>query len=245
MRIPAAFTLIAFIVAGVSAQERAGSPPGGDRTVWDGVYTSQQAERGRAAYDLHCAGCHRDDLSGYDGILRGARFMDKYREANLDLLFGKTKATMPRNSPGSLSDQMYADIVTYVLQSNEIPAGPSELAPEDVNRVRLVSKGGPSAVPNFSLVRVVGCVAQQGDEWQLTRSTEAERTALPQPAAGEVAAVESVSGERSYSLMASYAYSPAKHLGRIAEVRGFLIRRPGGDRINVTSLETVGPACGQ
>jgi len=245
MKISTVFALVALIVAGVSAQERAASSAASVRTVWEGVYTSQQAERGRAAYDLHCASCHRDDLSGYDGILRGSRFMEKYREANLDLLFGKTKSTMPRNSPGSLSDQMYTDVLTYVLQSNDIPAGASELAPEDVANVRLISKGGPSAVPNFSLVRVVGCVAQQGDEWQLTSSTEAERTALPQPAAGELAAVESVSGERSYSLMTSFAYSPAKHLGRIAEVRGFLIRRAIGDRINVTSLETVGPACAQ
>jgi len=245
MKVLAGFPLAALVIAGIAAQERAGSAPPSSRTVWDGVYTSQQADRGRAAYDLHCAGCHRDDLSGYDGILRGSRFMEKYREASLDLLFGKTKSTMPRNSPGSLSDQVYTDILTYVLQSNEIPAGASELRPEDVAGVRLISRGGPSPVPNFSLVRVVGCVAQRGDEWLLTSSTEAERTALPQPATGELANVESVSGSRSYSLMASFAYSPAKHLGQIAEVRGFLIRRPSEDRINVTSLETVGPACGQ
>ena len=245
MKVLAGSTLIALMIGGLAAQERAGSSPAPSRTVWDGVYTSQQADRGHAAYDLHCASCHRDDLSGYDGILRGSRFMEKYREASLDLLFGKTKSTMPRNSPGSLSDQMYADILTYVLQSNEMPAGASELQPEDIAAVRLISKDGPSPVPNFSLVRIVGCVAQRGDEWLLTSSTEAERTALPQPAAGELANVESVAGTRSYSLMASYAYSPAKHLGRIAEVRGFLIRRPSEDRINVTSLETVGPACGQ
>ena len=34
------------------------------RTVWDGVYTDAQAERGRAAYQQSCAACHREDLRG-------------------------------------------------------------------------------------------------------------------------------------------------------------------------------------
>ena len=33
-------------------------------SVWDGVYTELQAERGEATYSKTCARCHRDDLKG-------------------------------------------------------------------------------------------------------------------------------------------------------------------------------------
>ena len=34
------------------------------KTVWDGVYTADQAERGRGFYAEHCARCHGGDLQG-------------------------------------------------------------------------------------------------------------------------------------------------------------------------------------
>src|SRR5687767_14990176 len=63
-------------------------------TVWQGVYTEAQAARGQTAYASHCTSCHRDDLSGYNSILKGPRFMHNYRESSLNVLFDKTKTTM-------------------------------------------------------------------------------------------------------------------------------------------------------
>jgi hypothetical protein len=37
------------------------------------------------------------------------------------------KTTMPRNSAGSLSDDTYVDILSYVLKTNEFPAGGDDL----------------------------------------------------------------------------------------------------------------------
>ena len=37
------------------------------KTVWDKVYTAEQATKGKVEYDNHCAGCHVKDLSGRDG----------------------------------------------------------------------------------------------------------------------------------------------------------------------------------
>jgi mono/diheme cytochrome c family protein len=238
------FAVVALVVA-VSAQERSGSTPGTPRTVWDGVYTSAQAERGKQAYHSYCARCHRDDLSGYNDLLRGQRFMEKYREAPLHLFFDKTRATMPRDAAGTLSDQIYADIVTYVLQVNEFPAGSAELRVEDMPQVRLINKGGPEPVPNFSLVQVFGCLTRSGSDWLVTGATEPVRTGLPQPAEGELAGLKPGSGQGKFELLSYHAYSPEKHADRTVEVRGFLIRRPAGDRLNVTSIGTVGPACAQ
>lgn len=215
------------------------------RTVWHGVYTAGQAARGEQSYATHCASCHRDDLSGYDSLLRGPRFMTKYREANLILLFDKTKSTMPRNAAGSLSDQTYLDIVSYVLKMNDFPAGSNELGIDDVANVRLVGKGGAEPVPNFSLVQVVGCLGRSGEEWTVTHGTDPVRTGSPRPAPEELSVLDSQSpGTNTYGLMVTAAYAPATHDGKTVEVRGFLMRRPTDTRINVTSIEAVGPACG-
>ena len=65
------------------------------KTVWDGVYTTAQAERGKAAYGAKCAMCHNADLSGYQGALKGDHFMEHWRESALNDLFANISATMP------------------------------------------------------------------------------------------------------------------------------------------------------
>ncbi|HKY22440.1 MAG TPA: cytochrome c [Vicinamibacterales bacterium] len=216
------------------------------KTVWQGVYTEPQAARGEAEYSTHCASCHRDDLSGYNTLLKGQRFMEKYREAPLHLLFDKTKTTMPRNAAGTLSDQAYVDIVAYLLKMNEFPVGSEELTTELLPRIRVIGKGGPQPVPDFALVQVVGCLTPRESDgvWMLTNTTEPVRTGNPQPIASERQAAEALPlGAMTFRLLLSAAYSPALHKGHKVEVRGFLIRRPEG-RINVTSLETVNSTCG-
>jgi mono/diheme cytochrome c family protein len=218
------------------------------RTVWNGVYTEAQADRGQREYSAHCANnCHRDDLSGYNEVLRGQRFMEKYREASLHLLFDKIKTTMPRNAAGSLSDQQYVDIVTYVLRANEFPAGSDELSVDLLPQIQLVGKGGAEPVPNFSLVQVVGCLVRSDAEkaWMLTNSTEPARAGYPQPSdADRSAAVARPLGSQLFNLMVTPAYKPETHQDKKVEVRGFLIRNPKQNRINITSLETVADNCG-
>jgi mono/diheme cytochrome c family protein len=217
-------------------------------TVWQGVYTEAQAARGQAAYETHCGRCHREDLAGYNSILKGSRFMQKFRESSLDLLFDKTKTTMPRGAPASLGDTTYLDIVTYLLKENDFPSGAQELRLEDLPRTQLVGKEGPEPVPDFSLVRVVGCLTTSPSDsaWMMTHSTDPVRTGNPQPAPGEKEAAERVAlGAKTYRLLTSAAYKPELYQGHKVEVRGFLIRRPVEDRLNITSLETLDPNCGE
>lgn len=217
-------------------------------TVWQGVYTESQAARGQSEYATYCASCHRDDLSAYNDILKGRRFMEKYRESSLHLLFDKTKTTMPRGAPASLSDKSYVDIVSYLLKANEFPAGTRELRLEDLTRIQVIGRDGPEQVPDFSLVRVVGCLTTHPSDaaWMLTNTSEPIRTGNPQPAVGEREAAEDVAlGSRTFRLLVSAAYAPGPLTGHKVEVRGFLIRRPTERRINITSLETLDPSCGE
>jgi mono/diheme cytochrome c family protein len=244
MRWCAPFVLV--FSAFLAAQSTA--PSTSSATVWQGVYSEAQAARGKTEYTTHCASCHRDDLGGYNDILKGARFMEKNRESTLHLFFDKTRKTMPRGAPASLTDKTYVDIVSYVLKVNEFPAGAQELRVEDLPNVRVVGKDGPERVPDFALVRVVGCLTANPTDgaWMLIHSSDPVRTGNPQPAAGEREAAEGWPlGPQTYRLLISAAYAPASMKGHRVEVRGFLIRRPTETRLNISSLETLAPACGE
>ena len=91
-------------------------------TVWKGVYSENQAARGKAGYLSACSRCHKEDLSGYSEILRGDRFLERWREDNLSSLSARVR-TMPPNAPGSLTESAYTDIIAYILKANEFPSG--------------------------------------------------------------------------------------------------------------------------
>jgi mono/diheme cytochrome c family protein len=238
------YALLGFVVFASIASAQ--STDASRTTVWQGVYSEEQAARGQAEYDTHCARCHREDLTGYNSILKGPRFLQIYRETSLDILFDKTKTTMPRGAAGTLTDKAYVDIVAYVLKANAFPTGTGELRVEDLARIQVTGKEGPQEVPEFSLVRVVGCLANSGGAWLLTNATEPVRTGNPQPAAGEKEASQGLPlGPQTYRLLVSAAYKPELYKGHKAEVRGFLIRRPTELRLNITSLESLDPSCGE
>jgi cytochrome c553 len=96
------------------------------RSVWDGVYTNDQAKRGQPIYVSACASCHSSDLSGGESAppLTGGQFMSNWDGLPAGDLFKRMRDSMPQNAPGSLSGQDNADI----LQVNGFPAGKTELA---------------------------------------------------------------------------------------------------------------------
>ena len=107
---------------------------GQTRTVWDGVYTEAQAERGREHYRAICGYCHRDDLSGGGSeagapALRGPFFLNQWRGRPLVDLFVTIGTTMPQQDPDSLRAQVVIDVVSYLLRQNGMPPGETELPP--------------------------------------------------------------------------------------------------------------------
>ena len=97
-------------------------------SVRDGLYSAEQATRGRAAYERACAECHMPDLAGheYAGALAGYGFQLKWQDASVSELYGRIRS-MPLGRPGWLTPQEYLDILAYVLQKNGYPEGSSEL----------------------------------------------------------------------------------------------------------------------
>jgi mono/diheme cytochrome c family protein len=101
-------------------------------TVWDGVYTPGQTDRGKALYAKQCSSCHGANLNGGGTAppLTGADFKGNWNGQSMDDLFEKVQATMPADQPGQLTREQNADILAFVLSSNQFPAGQKELPTE-------------------------------------------------------------------------------------------------------------------
>ena len=119
------------IPEGTHSPERSASAAQGAtaRTIWDGVFTQAQAERGRDQYMKSCASCHKADLLGESAAppLAGPDFAQRWTGSNIDDLLTTIRRSMPQDAPDSLGTPAYADIVSFLLSVNGSPAGGSEL----------------------------------------------------------------------------------------------------------------------
>jgi len=102
------------------------------KSVWDGVFTEDQAKRGSALYQENCASCHGSELTGGEMAppLSGGEFMAGWDGLTVGDLFERIRISMPQNSPGSLSGQQNSDILSFVFSANKFPAGSAELPKE-------------------------------------------------------------------------------------------------------------------
>lgn len=99
------------------------------RSVWDGVYTEEQAKRGQALYGRECASCHGALLAGGEEAppLAGDAFLANWNGLTVGDLFERMRTSMPQDDPARLSRQQNADILAYLLSGNRFPAGKTEL----------------------------------------------------------------------------------------------------------------------
>ena len=102
----------------------------GTRSVWEGVYTEEQAKRGEALYFERCVRCHGATyMGGTDGAgpLLGPTFNGNWNGVPLDQMLDRVRSTMPMDQPATLSRQQTADALAFILSINKIPAGKTEL----------------------------------------------------------------------------------------------------------------------
>ena len=99
------------------------------QSIWDGVYTSAQADRGKTVYANACSRCHAETLDGADEVppVKGSHFMTNWDGQSVADLVQRIRNTMPLDDPGSLSGASTTDLVAYLLQQNGAPTGSTEL----------------------------------------------------------------------------------------------------------------------
>ena len=100
------------------------------RTVWDGIYTEEQAMRGDTLYARECAVCHGPDLRGFEATpaLTGGEFRWRWSGLSMNDLFDRIRISMPQDDPRRVARQEKADILAFLLLRNTFPAGETDLS---------------------------------------------------------------------------------------------------------------------
>lgn len=120
-------------------------------SVWDGIYTDEQAERGEQIYVGQCAMCHgsRLDGAGDDPDQPGAppvargRLIWSWDGQSVASLFEYTRGSMPEQNPGSLDGEEIADILAYMFQVSNMPSGDEELPADPSHLSRIIIEQDP------------------------------------------------------------------------------------------------------
>jgi S-disulfanyl-L-cysteine oxidoreductase SoxD len=213
------------------------------RSLWDGVFTTEQANRGRAQYAVTCARCHGGSLEGGMGAsLVGTAFWNEWREQSVADMVDYVAKNMPMGRQAApLSPTEAADLVAFVLSSNDLPAGALPLTPTSGTGVRIVPKdGGTGELPPTTLARVVGCLAPQGVDrtWYIIKASRPERVkAIDGPVPSDAAG-----GNRQYTLKFVLQSLPPL-VGHKVSVVGLLIGEGGADGINVSTVVPLASPC--
>jgi S-disulfanyl-L-cysteine oxidoreductase SoxD len=241
--IASALYAVSVIYAGFAAA--AGARQAASRTVWDGAFTTAQADRGRVQFAAHCAACHGSDLQGGQGkALTEKQFWADWGDRTVGDLVAYVSKNMPSSDDGTLAGTLpsstYVDIVAHILRTNGFPAGPQELTPDSGTGVRIVNKDGPSELPASTVARLVGCLGPKGADgnWRVTKASRPER-ATPPPA---TAARDVPAGDREYALK-FVLRNLTTMVGHKVAVTGLLLGDGGVDGLNVNTVESVADTC--
>ena len=246
------------LASGIFASEAAAgplqSPEENVRTILDGVSNPEQIARGQDAFEARCSGCHGLNLTGgRNSALRGPNFIDKWREYNLELLYGFISNSMPprqNDNPLILSNRAYLDILTYIVSGNGGQAGDEELTLDQLSEVLFVGPDGPQPLPVGALAMVVGCLTLNPDgAWVLTRTSRPVRSqTLPFDATTEeLLSAESIPlGSETFGLrdMAFVRnFNPADHESHKVQAKGLMIRTSDSQSLSLTTMQTVSAEC--
>lgn len=94
------------------------------RSTMRGVYTADQATKGREVFAGACSGCHT--VASHSGAVFAARWMGR----PLSEFFDYVSNLMPKAAPATLTEDEYVWVTAYVLKLNGMPAGQKELSAE-------------------------------------------------------------------------------------------------------------------
>jgi mono/diheme cytochrome c family protein len=128
LMIPAAALMLFGAI--VSTAEQAPPAPKTVTTA-TGVYTAAQASRGEQTYYSICVSCHPK------GTYTAPAFREKWNGHLLSELFTFVSTQMPKEQPGTLEPEEYADVIAYLLKINGAPAGKTQL-PADVKALKWI-----------------------------------------------------------------------------------------------------------
>jgi mono/diheme cytochrome c family protein len=109
-------------------------------TTLSGVFSEEQAKRGKDSFASVCLSCHTPSEQSGDA------FDQKWNQHTLYDLYSYISQQMPQDNPGSLDPATAADVVAYLLKLNAMPAGTADLTSDTavMKNIRITRTKGPT-----------------------------------------------------------------------------------------------------
>jgi mono/diheme cytochrome c family protein len=141
------FVLAAGVYAAVlSAAPATGSGRQEGKTTLDGVYTAEQAARGKAFFEKTCARCHTFEpvtpkLEG--PLLGGDTFFNNWEGKSVFQLVTSIRLGMPPDGSVIVEAAQAADVVAFIFETNKLAAGAEALVADATARnIKIARPGG-------------------------------------------------------------------------------------------------------
>ncbi len=138
MRMPHLPTILAtvLLIMGASACASATPAPAAAPTA-AGPTAGQLADQGKSVFASHCAKCHGDQGQGVTAPanIGPNAALEKYKTAKG--LYDYVSTTMPNDAPGSLSQQEYLQVVSYLLVENKFVMPDTPINPNTLDSIPL------------------------------------------------------------------------------------------------------------
>ena len=114
-----------------------------DQAAGQATYTVEQAAAGGESYQAACAACHLVTLlgSGEAPPLMGPNFQTVWGSRMVSELLEYTRAAMPPEAPGSLSEEETSAVLAYIIQENGVGAGSDPLGFSSGGQVVMLPDG--------------------------------------------------------------------------------------------------------
>ncbi|HSG01164.1 MAG TPA: cytochrome c [Vicinamibacterales bacterium] len=115
------------------------------KTTLDGVYTAEQAARGKAFFEKTCARCHTFEpvtpkLEG--PLLGGDTFFNNWEGKSVFQLVTSIRLGMPPDGSVIVESAQAADVVAFIFETNKLPAGPEALVADATARNLKIARPG-------------------------------------------------------------------------------------------------------
>jgi mono/diheme cytochrome c family protein len=118
--------VLAFAASAVGAVAIAAS------TIKDGIFTEEQAGRGKLVYDKSCVNCHNADFY--------RERLARYENKSVESLFESVSTSMPQDNVGGLLTSEYVDVLAYIFSITGSPPGKTELTSDNMSAINVTTK---------------------------------------------------------------------------------------------------------
>jgi len=101
-----------------------------DHTIWDGIFTQEQADAGKALYVTNCLGCHGKTGRGSPGgpAITGVALNKKWADTTVLDIYTFARTYMPPGKAGTIgTEQDYVNIISYILEMHGAEPGDTML----------------------------------------------------------------------------------------------------------------------